>query len=131
MTWSVSILPKADQDLKELSKDPATRKSIEDAILAEFNGLKGVRVTKLFVQGTSTGSIDKLAAASFPGSIRLQVFADYRAAVLCLPAFSQAYVTHIFHKSHDPNYKRAAAVHDARAAEFIGTFQDFMSKRKR
>ena len=30
-----------------------------------------------------------------------------------------------------PNYKRAAAVHDARAAEFIGTFQHFMSKRKR
>lgn len=40
-------------------------------------------------------------------------------------------MTHIFHKSQDPNYKRAAAVHDARAAEFIGTFQDFMSKKKR
>lgn len=130
MPWTVSLLPKAEQDLATLFKSPAERHAIEAGILDEFQGLKGERMTKLFVQGASTGSIEKLASATHPGSIRLHVRADYRATVLCLPAFKQAYVTHIFHKSQDPDYRRAGPTHDARAAEFIDGFKGFLDRRK-
>jgi hypothetical protein len=129
VAWSVSILPKAEQDFAALAKTPAQRKDLEDAVFDEFDGMKGDRVTKLFVQGTTTASIEKLAASSFPGSIRIQVRADYRATALCLPAFKQAFVTHVFHKSQDPDYKRAVATHDARASEFIDGFKGFLDRR--
>lgn len=130
VAWTVSLLPKAEHDLTALGKTAAERLAIEDAIFDEFDGMKGDRVTKLFVQGTSTGSIEKLASATHPGSIRLQIKADFRATALCLPAFKQAYVTHIFHKSHDPDYKRAGPTHDARAAEFIDGFKGFLDRKK-
>lgn len=130
MAWSVSILPKADQDLVALTRSPAQRKDIEDAIFDEFDGLKGERVTKLFVQGASTGSIEKLAASSVPGSIRIQIRADYRATAICLPSFRQAFITHVFHKSQDPDYRRAVMAHDARAAEFIEGFKGFLDRRR-
>lgn len=130
MAWNVSLLPDADQDLHDLTHDQKWRDTLEGAILAEFQGPKGERVTKLFKQGVSTSSIDRLAGSTFPGSIRVHVRADYRATVLCLPAFQQAYVTHVFHKSQDPKYRRAVATHDARAGQFVETFSRFLSRRK-
>jgi len=46
----------------------------------------------------------------------------------CLPAFLQAYVTHIFSKSQDPEYKTAPAIHDARVQEFVAAFSDFVGR---
>lgn len=56
--------------------------------------------------------------------------ADYRAIALCLPAFKQAFVTHIFHKSQDPDCRRASAIHDARTAESIDGFKGFLDRRR-
>lgn len=132
MSWSVSILPDAEEDLRDLADgDKARREDLEEAILDEFDGMKGERVTKLFVQGVSTSSVDRLSGSDFPGSIRIQVRADYRATVLCFPAYSQAYVTHVFHKSQDKDYKNALATHDKRAAKFIESFTSFVNKRRK
>ncbi len=127
--WTVSLLPKAGADLANLAPQ-AQAAAIEEAVLDEFQGMKSDRLDKLFRQGVSTKSIDKLKGSRFPGSIRIQVFADYRATVLCLPAFRQAYVTHLFHKSSDPQYRRAVNTHDTRASEFITDFNAFLARGK-
>jgi hypothetical protein len=48
--------------------------------------------------------------------------------VLCLPTFLQAYVTHIFSKAQDPDYKAAPRIHDARVKEFVKAFSDFIDR---
>lgn len=132
MAWSVSVLPDAEADLDALARgDAALRASLEDAILDEFDALKGDRVTKLFTQGVSTSSIDRLSGSEFPGSIRIQVRSDYRATVLCFPEYEQAYVTHVFHKSQDPKYRDAVPTHDKRAAQFVDSFTSFVNRRRR
>lgn len=132
MTWSVIILPHADQELDELGGgDKKRREELEEGILDEFEGMKGDRVTKLFRQGVTTASIDRLDGSQFHGSIRIQIFADYRATVLCFPEYEQAYVMHVFHKSQDPKYKNALATHDKRVAEFVDSFFGFVNKKRR
>lgn len=132
MSWSVSILPDADEDIKALAGGDKTRRDdLEDGILDEFEGMKGDRVTKLFVQGVTTSSVDRLSGSTFPGSIRIQVRADYRATVLCFPDYKQAYVTHVFHKSQDKDYKTALATHDSRAGKFVDSFTKFVNKRRK
>lgn len=127
--WTVSFLPKAEADLTHLVQGKQAA-DLEAALLDEFSGMKGDRVDKLFRQGVSTSSLDKLDGSRFPGSIRLQAFADYRATALCLPRFRQAYITHLFHKSSDPQYRKAVTTHDARASEFISDFNAFLNRGK-
>ena len=81
----------ADDDLKRLFKDAGQRAALEENILNEFEGMKGDRVTKLFVQGVSTSTIDKLSASAFPGSVRIQI-GDHRATALCLPQLNIAFI---------------------------------------
>lgn len=131
MAWSVSILPGAERDLDDLAKgNRPLREDLEEGILDEFGGMKGERVTKLFVQGVSTSSIDRLSGSAFPGSMRIQVRADYRATVLCFPQYEQAYVTHVFHKSQDSLYRNALPTHDRRVGEFVDSFTSFLAKRR-
>lgn len=82
-------------------------------------------------QGVTTASIDRLEGSRFPGSIRIQIFSDYRATVLCFPAYAHAYVMHVFHKSQDPKYKNALVTHDKRVAEFVDSFFGFVNKKRR
>lgn len=42
-----------------------------------------------------------------------------------------AFVSHVFHKSQDPNCKRAVPTHDARVGKVVQTFQQFVGKQKR
>ena len=127
--WTASFLPKAEADLAHLVHGKAAL-DLETALRDEFSGMKAERLDKLFRQGVSTSSLDKLDGSRFPGSIRLQAFADYRATALCLPKFRQAYITHLFHKSSDPHYRKAVTTHDARASEFIGDFISFLNRAK-
>lgn len=93
--------------------------------------MKGERVHKLFRQGLATASVDRLDGSEFPGSIRLHVFSDHRATVLCFPEYGQAYVTHVFHKGQDPKYRHALATHDKRVGEFIDSFTSFVGRRRK
>ncbi|MHB8584818.1 MAG: hypothetical protein ACYDDF_03135 [Thermoplasmatota archaeon] len=132
MPWTVALLPGAQADVTQLAgSDAKLRSIIEGGILEEFEGFKAQRLSKLFVQGVSTASVDKLSGSQFPGSIRIQVRADYRATVLCFPAYEQAFVTHVFHKSADPQYKTATSTHNRRAGEYIESFTAFVSKRRK
>lgn len=129
--WMVNILPKADEDIAALLEgDPGLKDRLFKGINEEFHGMKGDRVDKLLVQGVTTPRLDRLDGALFPGSIRLQILGDYRATALCLPAYRQAFIVHVFHKSRDPKYRKALPIHNKRVSEFVEDFSRFMSRRK-
>jgi hypothetical protein len=71
MEWNLSFLPKAREDLHGLEPSKQRRQHIVLDITDEFHGMKGDRVTKTLLQGSSSKSIDRLKAATTPGSLRL------------------------------------------------------------
>jgi len=129
--WSVNILPQAEEDLAVLTeRDRSLKDRLVDAILGEFEGMKVQRIETFLVKGTGTPRLDRLDGSDFPGSIRIRIHKDYRATMFCLPGYRQAHVVHVFHKSHDPNYRHAVITHNKRLREFIDDFNRFLNKRK-
>lgn len=132
MAWQVSILPDAEEDLEGLlGADDASRARLEENIREEFSGFKGQRLTKFFQGGSSSASIDRLENSEFVGSIRFQVFADYRATALCLPDLEQAFIVHVFHKGQDPKYRSAVRVHDKRVEGLLDRFRVIDERRRK
>lgn len=129
MPWQALFLPEFAEDLRGFQKGgKPSQGEFEQAVRSEFEGLKGERVTKLFVQGVSTKQLDRLASSKYHGSIRMQIFQDYRVTAVCLPDYKAAIVSHLFHKSTDPNYRNAPTIHDARVKRYFDTFTGFLSR---
>lgn len=131
MVWQVSILPDVEEDLEGLfGADRASRARLEESIREEFSGFKGQRLTRFFQGGSSSTSIDRLEGSEFVGSIRFQVFADYRATALCLPDLEHAFIVHLFHKGQDPKYRHAVRVHDKRVQGLLDRFRAVDERRR-
>lgn len=116
MPWQVLFLRAYDEDLARLCRAHGLdADKIEANVRDQFEDpFKAERVEKLLTAGVSTSAVDRLAASRFPPSIRLQVLQDLRATAWCFPAQRHVVITHVFHKSEDPKYKRAVEVHDSR-----------------
>lgn len=130
MGWQVLFLPEFAEDASKIQKGRG-QTDFEETVRAEFEGLKGDRVTKLFVQGTSTKQVDRLGSSRYHGSIRMQILQDFRITAVCLPDYKTAVVSHVFLKSADPSYKEASRVHDARVKKYFDTFTGFLSRHPR
>lgn len=132
MAWQVSVLPDAEKDLDALfGADKSSRTRLEESIRKEFSDFKGQRLTKFFQGGSSSTSIDRLEGSEFVGSIRFQVFADYRATALCLPDLEHAFIAHVFHKGQDPKYRNAVRVHDKRVQALLDRFRAVDERRRK
>ncbi|HLE98083.1 MAG TPA: hypothetical protein VI997_11995 [Candidatus Thermoplasmatota archaeon] len=132
MDWHVAFLPDAEADLAALARgDVERRDALEAAIRDEFRAWKAARVTRFFAAGTASPSLDRLAGSVYPGSVRVQVFAEYRATVFCLPSYRQAFVVQVFAKGRDPEYRSAVQAHDARLRRYLDDFGAFVARRKR
>lgn len=133
MRWQVLLLKGFQEDLSDLAKRHGIdARALEADVVDEFEDeFRGARVDKLLEAGVSTTAIDRLSSSAYPPSIRLQVRADFRATAWLFPAQHQAILTHIFHKSSDSEYRRAAPTHDARLLEYIGSLHDFVEKKRR
>lgn len=132
MAWQVLFLPEFSEDVRALQKGgKPSQGDFEQAVRSEFEGLKGERVTKLFIQGVTTKQVDRLESSRYHGSIRMQIFQDHRITAVCLPDYKAAIVSHLFHKSSDPNYREAPRVHDARVKKYFDTFTGFLARGSR
>ena len=116
--------------MTELGTSGVTAQEIEAAIQAQFEDeFKAKRVDDFIKKGTASPAIDRLDSAAYPLSVRVQVLTDYRATLILFPKFKQAVVTHVFHKSADPKYRRAVLEHDRRLAAYFEGIADYAKKR--
>lgn len=51
--------------------------------------------------------------------------------VLFLKQQKHALVTQVFHKSSDPDYRRAVRIHDARLEAYFGSFYAFVERHRK
>jgi hypothetical protein len=129
--WQVLLLPEVEGDLEGLRSSVAPR-AAEDALVDEFRDpFKAARVDKLLRAGVSTAGIDRLATSKYPPSIRLHLLQDLRATAWCFPQARHAVAVHVFHKSQDPDYRRAVRIHDARLENYFRSFQAFIERHRR
>ena len=132
MQWQVLFLTAFDEDLRKLCKSHGMdAANVERHIQEQFEDpFKAERIEKLLTSGVSTSAVDRLATSRFPPSIRLQIVQDLRVTAWCFPAQRQAVVTYIFHKSEDPNYKRAVETHDSRLKGYVESLNEFIEKKR-
>lgn len=131
MPWQIIILAPFDEDLESL-RSSVNRARLLTGVREEFEDpFKGQRIHQLLSAGVATSAVDRVMTSRFPPTIRLQVLRDFRVMAWCYPSPSQAIVTHVFHKSSDPAYRRAVAVHDRRIEEYFTGLHGFFDKHRR
>lgn len=132
MTWQVLLLQEFDEDLAELASshglDPD---DVEDRLIEVFtDDFHAKRIDDLLQSGLSTDALDRLHTSAYPPSIRIRL-GDLRVTAWLFPQQRHAVVTHIFHKSADPDYRQARKVHDDRLEEYVEGLGAFLDRKRR
>jgi hypothetical protein len=129
--WQVLILRDVKSDVAGFrSLDPL---DVEAAIREPFEDpFRGPSILKEIKAGASSRFVDRFSSSKYQPSIRLQILHDYRALAFCfIDGETVAIVTHVFHKSRDPDYKSAAVIHEARLGRYFDTFNEYVRRNRK
>lgn len=132
MSWQALFVQEFFADLETLrthgADPPRLLRLLREAVEDEF---KAERLDHFLRSGGPSASIDRLESSRFPRSLRMQVTHDYRATAWAYQTQRMILFTHVFHKTDDPNYKRAAEIHDRRLIDYVREMKDFLEKKRR
>lgn len=132
MPWQVYFVREAEADLEALGKGGLDAEKAEDLIRDEFEDeFKAARIEKALEGAARSDAVVRLEKTRYPPSVRITIHRDYRATVWCHPMLRLAVVTHVFHKSQDPDYVKAVRMHDGRLKEYVEDLVEYFNKKRR
>ncbi|MEK6975168.1 MAG: hypothetical protein AABY18_02360 [Candidatus Thermoplasmatota archaeon] len=130
MRWQVISLKEFEDDVASLARSGlVNRAAFIAAVVEQFEDpFKARRLDHFLTSGSPTAALDRLASSLHPPSIRLQVQRDFRVTAWCYTDARHVVVTHAFVKSSDPDYRRAARIHDDRLTGYVRGMQEFLER---